>query len=314
MARYKRIRLGKQALHLDLCRSEGFAGLDYSLDEDLTGQFGNQGWKSFNDHFIPIWQSYNPGKSRISAGLACGALWSLCHDMSENDIIFAPNPEGDFCIGRVTGPYFYEPKGPLPHRRPVEWTGQIISKIDMSEDFQRSTKGPLSNIDIDRYKNEIEMILNGTSRPQLIAANSDIEDPLVFGLEKHLEDFLVANWASTEFGKTHRLWEEDGEIVGQQFPSDTGPMDLLAISNDDKEILVIELKKGKASDVVVGQIQRYMGYVIEALADEGQSVRGAIVALNDDLRLRRALSVANNIDFYRYSVSFEMKKQDSSQK
>ena len=81
-----------------------------------------------------------------------------------------------------------------------------------------------------------------------------------------------------------------------------------------KEILVIELKKGKASDVVVGQIQRYMGYVIEALADEGQSVRGAIVALNDDLRLRRALSVANNIDFYRYSVSFEMKKQDSSQK
>jgi len=58
----------------------------------------------------------------------------------------------------------------------------------------------------------------------------------------------------------------------------------------------------------VGQIQRYMGYVLEELAEETQHVRGVIIGLEDDLRLRRALSVAPNIEFYRYQVSFKLFK------
>ena len=69
------------------------------------------------------------------------------------------------------------------------------------------------------------------------------------------------------------------------------------------------LQKGRASDVVMGQIQRYMGYVVGELAEEGQSVKGVIIALEDDLRIRRALKVANNIDFYRYEVSFKLNKE-----
>ena len=53
-----------------------------------------------------------------------------------------------------------------------------------------------------------------------------------------------------------------------------------------------------------------MGYVIEELAEEGQKVRGVIVALEDDLRIRRALSVANDIEFYRYKVDFKLFKVD----
>ena len=40
-----------------------------------------------------------------------------------------------------------------------------------------------------------------------------------------------------------------------------------------------------------------------------QSVKGVIIALEDDLRIRRALQVANNIDFYRYEVSFKLNKE-----
>jgi restriction system protein len=58
--------------------------------------------------------------------------------------------------------------------------------------------------------------------------------------------------------------------------------------------------------VVVGQIQRYMGYATEVLADNGQTVRGAIIGLEDDLNLRRALVVTRNIDFYRYEVKFKL--------
>ncbi|MCB1032412.1 MAG: DUF91 domain-containing protein, partial [Acidobacteria bacterium] len=75
---------------------------------------------------------------------------------------------------------------------------------------------------------------------------------------------------------------------------------------DGKELLVVELKKGRASDHVVGQIQRYMGFVQDELAEAGQSVRGVIIALDDDLRIRRALRVAAGIEFYRYQVSFRL--------
>ena len=43
----------------------------------------------------------------------------------------------------------------------------------------------------------------------------------MFALERHLEDFLVANWAQTPLAGKYKLYEEDGEVVGQQLPSDT---------------------------------------------------------------------------------------------
>jgi len=80
------------------------------------------------------------------------------------------------------------------------------------------------------------------------------------------------------------------------------------ISKDKKEILVVELKRGRASDSVVGQIQRYMGYVSEVIAEEDQRVRGVIIALEDDPKIKWALKVAPNIEFYRYEVKFDLIK------
>jgi restriction system protein len=62
-------------------------------------------------------------------------------------------------------------------------------------------------------------------------------------------------------------------MVGEQYPTDTGPIDVLAESHDGTELLVVELKRGRASDSVVGQIQRYMGYVAQDLAEPGQRAR-----------------------------------------
>lgn len=127
-------------------------------------------------------------------------------------------------------------------------------------------------------------------------------------MEKHLEDFLVQNWTQTELGKEFDIYDEDGEMVGQQYPTDTGPVDILAISKDKKRLLVVELKKSRASDAVVGQVLRYMGYVQEELAEEEQAVTGVIIALEDDQRIRRALAIVPSISFYRYQVSFKLLK------
>jgi restriction system protein len=83
-------------------------------------------------------------------------------------------------------------------------------------------------------------------------------------------------------------------------------MDVLAIKKDKSQLLVVELKKGRASDAVVGQILRYMGYVKQELAEPNQTVKGAIIALDDDTKIRRALAITPDISFYRYEVSFKL--------
>lgn len=179
----------------------------------------------------------------------------------------------------------------------------------MSEPLKNSA-GSIGTVStLTKYADEIEKIISGSRPAVIVATDETIEDPSIFALEKHLEDFLVQNWQHTELGKQYNIYEEDGELVGQQYLSDTGPIDILAISKDKQEILVVELKKGRVSDAVVGQIQRYMGYVKEELAEESQTVKGVIIAFEDDLRVRRALSVANNIDFYTYKIQFELNKK-----
>jgi restriction system protein len=49
-----------------------------------------------------------------------------------------------------------------------------------------------------------------------------------------------------------------------------------------------------------------MGYVQDELAEDGQTVEGAIIAPDDDLGLRRALSLVPNVAFYRYEVNFRL--------
>lgn len=130
--------------------------------------------------------------------------------------------------------------------------------------------------------------------------------PSSFALEKHLEEFLVSNWQLTELGKRYDILEKNGQSIGQQYRTDTGPMDILAMSKDRSHYLVVELKRDRASDAVVGQTLRYMGWVKRNLCSDEQEVKGAIVALQGDGRLESALHVAPNIDFVRYEIDFRL--------
>ena len=117
---------------------------------------------------------------------------------------------------------------------------------------------------------------------------------------------VFRKWVANNLGIKYVRFEEEVEGKRKKFRTDTGEIDILAISKDKSEYLVIELKKGRASDSVVGQIQRYMGYIKEEVADSNQKVKGLIIALEDDLRIRRALSVNTDIDFNRYKVEFDL--------
>jgi restriction system protein len=297
--------LGQRSVYAAECFANNYIGVDFGINEDLTGKLPED-WQTFNKIFVPKFLENHPDKSKIAAGLACGALWTVSKLLREDDIVLCPNGEGRYHIGEITGGYQYHPNTNLPHRRPVRWLDQKIDRQDMSSALRNSTGSIGTTSSVDRFADEIEQLIEGKRQPVIVANDVTIEDPAIFVLEKHLEDFLVANWSQTDLGIEYDIFQEDGELRGQQYPTDTGNMDILAISKDKTKLLVVELKKGRASDAVVGQIQRYMGYVKEELAEEHQSVEGVIIALDDDLRIRRALAVTNNIRFLKYQISFKL--------
>ena len=309
MKNYYRVMLGRKSIYAATGFESSVIGANFEIDQDLSLDLPDN-WRVFNQKFIPIFLAGHPGKTKIGAGLACGALWTVAKGINKGDTVVCPDGTGTYHVGEVTGDYFYAPGQPLPHRRPVRWLSQTIERVDMSEALKNST-GSIGTVSkITQYAEELEKLLSGAATPASANPSSDdfVEDPVAFALEKHLEHFLVKNWAQTELGKDYDIFEEDGEMVGQQYPSDTGPMDLLAVKKDKSELLVVELKKGRASDAVVGQVLRYMGFVAQELAEPHQTVRGVIIAQEDDQRLKRALAVTPNVTFYRYQVTFKLLK------
>ncbi len=101
-------------------------------------------------------------------------------------------------------------------------------------------------------------------------------------LEKHLEDYLFTNHNLIEHGLTN---------VRRQETIESGIIDLIA-DDKNKNILVIELKKTRASDKVFGQLARYMGCLKEKYAKPGQKVRGYIIGSEISEKLRYAIQVA----------------------
>lgn len=304
---YYRIMAGAKSVFAQEFLEGGFIAANWNIDQDLTHELPDD-WREFNHRFIPVYLKSLPKKSKISAGLACGMLHTICKGIKQGDIILTPRGDGNYLVGKVISDYYFVPSGELSHRRKVEWFEQTLPRELMSQELKNSSGsvGTVSNIT--KYAEELKILIQGKEPVEGLESDEIVEDPTAFALEKHLEHFLVENWSKTELGVTYDIYTEDGQLVGQQYPSDTGPIDILAISKDKKTLLVVELKRGRASDRVVGQIQRYMGYVKDELAEDDQQVKGVIIALEDDLRIRRALSVAQNIEFYRYQLSFKLIK------
>lgn len=307
MKNFYRVMLGQKSIHAAEGFLGNFIGVDFEIHQNLATELPED-WRAFNKKFIPIFLSNHPDKTKIGAGLACGALWVVSKGIRNGDIVLCPDGSGMYRVGEVVGEYFYAPGEVLPHRRPINWLNSTINRADMSEALRNST-GSIGTVStISRYGLEIEKLIGNVANPTLISTDETVEDPSAFAMEKHLEDFLVMNWSQTELGKNYNIYEEEGEKVGQQYPTDTGPMDILAIKKDKSELLIVELKKGRASDAVVGQTLRYMGYAAEELAEPNQKVRGVIIALDDDKRIRRALAASPNIEFFRYQISFKLLK------
>jgi len=128
-----------------------------------------------------------------------------------------------------------------------------------------------------------------------------------FPLERHLQDFLWANWNDTPLGQEWELYHEPGDPdLGYEYPCGIGRIDILARHKTRPDWLVVELKRGQTSDTTVGQVLRYMGWIKKHLAETGEEVCGLIIAHEADDGLRYALSNLRNVGLQRYEVKFQL--------
>ena len=131
-------------------------------------------------------------------------------------------------------------------------------------------------------------------------------DAAMFSLERHLHEFLRDNWAQTELGQEWMLYEEGGDLVGYEYPTGVGRIDLLAHHRSEPRWLVVELKRDRGSDRTVGQIARYVGWVRRHLAADDESVEGLVIAHAADDRIRYALDVVPDVALKTYEVEFRL--------
>ena len=116
---------------------------------------------------------------------------------------------------------------------------------------------------------------------------------VTFGLEKDLQAALRGNIEQLE----------EGLVVvdaGAERTTKAGRLDILAQDNDGN-LVVIELKAGRATSGSIEQVLAYMSAVEE---EEGKSIRGLLVAGIFSDRIVLAARAVPNLDLVTYSFRF----------
>ena len=95
-------------------------------------------------------------------------------------------------------------------------------------------------------------------------------------------------------------------IIGRQVNTEiVGIIDLLA-KDDNGNIVVIKLKRGKGTDKIVGQISRYMAWIEEKYK---KAVRGIIIVKEADTKLNYAVkSLKNQVEIQVFKEKIPIKE------
>jgi len=170
-----------------------------------------------------------------------------------------------------------------------------------------------SAVQVGRFKTltvRFGLLLLGLIRKKYSAWRNDLDEressEASFELEFQLRDFIAQNLGAIDVaGNRLRLYVDPSERNGIEFPTDIGPIDILAV-NDSGDFFVFELKRARSSDRAIGQLARYMGWVRQTFGKD-REVNGIIVAKEISNGLRYAVSIVPNVSLFEYEVEFRLK-------
>ena len=297
---YWRIRMGSNNDRVENAYEEGYISIGFGVSGDLTGKVPET-WQEFRD---------SNSKNYDAGWFTYWILHAFIRKVNIGDIVVMPVDKKYCWVGEVVSDYYFEKHDndpSNPHSRRVKWYKKIGTE-SMSDTLYYSIykRGTLHSLT--KYRDEIISLMQGEeyiSANNLSAGYDSHPESL---LEKHLEDYLVRDWAKTYLSENYDIYDDENNS-GQQFQAgDAGIIDILAISKDKKEFLVIELKKGMAGDSAVGQILGYMGFIKKEMAKNGEQVKGLIIAHKKDKRIEHIMNIVPEISFNTYSMDFQLKQ------
>jgi len=115
-------------------------------------------------------------------------------------------------------------------------------------------------------------------------------------LEANLENYLADRVAQIEPGL---------KLIGRQLDTkEVGRLDLLC-EDKDKNLVVVELKRGTAGSSIIDQIQRYMGWMIAHKAQPNQKVRGIVIVASKDTALEYAVKANPMVQIKTFNISVQ---------
>lgn len=302
MKQYNRVMLGRAGHYADKCLKENFVGADFDVHQDLTGNLP-ENWREFNKKYVPIVMAEAPDKSKSSAGLSCGFLWTICKGLKAGDIVLCPNGQGSYMVGEISGDYYYVPGEVLPHRRNVKWL-KLISRKVMSDKLRNSTGSIGTCCDITKYSDELEKLIaagdaidkiSAVSQPAAVCTNYHERDlhKIFCSYLKNSKDIYsktIFHEKSTAKDKEQKWVHPD--IIGASFKDFSNKSTLALLQTVDTksavDIYSFELKREIKNDYNLKE------YYFQALSNSSWANYGYLVAYEIDETLTDEMARLNN--------------------
>lgn len=255
------------------------------------------------DQIVERLRQVYPDRSDRSYQAIARMMYSFYHEIEIGDVIIARKGLRVVSgVGTVIQIVTFTPdRNPVidhPHFLGVDWSSSRRNKSFGTKKFVQST---VVEIMEEAYKQLLDEVP--------AAVNSDFNvGKLRFEFENQLQEFMEQHWHSI-FPNFDLYEDEEGNVGLLYDTSDSGVIDILAIDRNSKDFIVIELKRRRTSDVAIGQVLRYMGWVRATLCQGDNAtrrVRGIIICAEEDQKLNYAHSMVTDVEIRYYDLSFKL--------
>jgi restriction system protein len=287
--RFWKISPGKQAYLWEEFKAKNYIAIGWNDVGDLR-KFANR------DEIIRAFYDVYPDSLPDQ-------ILEFYYDMKKGDKVLIYGNKNIYALGEILSDYHYKEEESdiyylYNHRRDVKWfeiPDPPLSIEFLPEELQRKLMRPRTLIELTENEwKSIEEVIKEQPPPEEREQPSTTEPSFSVSLERNLRDYLAEN---------PNILENGLQLVGKEYPTDAGNIDIL-FKDKDGGYVVVETKKGRESDKVVGQILRYIGWVKK---NKSPKVRGIIVTHSSDSNLEWAVeAVKDLVKLKFYKVKFEL--------